>query len=102
MSEQRSETPMTMEAVKRNAARTVFNHGILGVIVAVVIWQGIRLLNIFVPIWIEHFKDDTRSQTQTVAAMQQMAGAMTALHEEIKTKNTELIANAVNAACKRR
>ncbi len=98
----RPETPVSMESLKKRAVGTMFNHGVLGLLVFVAIWQGIRLLNIFIPIWIDHFKDDTRAQVQTTAAMQQMAGAMTALHEEIKNKNTEMIASAVNAACAKR
>jgi hypothetical protein len=91
-----------MVSLEKRAVGTMFNHGVLGVLVFVGIVGVGYLGHIFVPIFVERFKEDAKTQALHTVAMQQMAGAMAALHDEISGKHAEMIASAVNAACKRR
>jgi len=68
---------------------------------AVIVWQGIRLLNTFVPIWIDHFHQDDVARVNQTATLRQIASTMEALQFDIKT-GRDNIATAIVNSCHQR
>ena len=95
------EEPGKPTDVRGHVVQLIFQYGAIGLLLAVIVWQGIRVLNTFIPIFIERFKDDAKAQQTNTIALQQIAGAMVDIRTEIK-KGNETCAGAVSVSCARK
>jgi len=81
--------------------REVFGYGAIGILLAVFVWQGIRALNTFYPIWIQHFADDAKASLQQTAALQQISATMSAMRTEMKV-NQDALSGTISVVCTRK
>lgn len=81
--------------------REAFQYGAIGILLFVIVWQIVRLVNVFTPIGVEYMRVIDRTAIQNTAALGQIAATMVQMRQESKT-NSEALAGVVSAICTRK